>query len=122
MSTVAAGHSLAQAFAAAAEALGRILLGTSLNDALADLKRRPSPGTLVAAAQDLAYNALRSYGVVDVALDRLLQKPLADIPVRGLLLAALAELVANGRLCVGFDSFEGLPPAQEIDGAAARSW
>ena len=95
LSTVAAGHSLAQAFAAAAEALGRILLGTSLNDALADLKRRPSPGTLVAAAQDLAYNALRSYGVVDVALDRLLQKPLADISVRGLLLAALAELVAR---------------------------
>jgi len=33
--------------------------------------------------------------VVDVALERLLQKPLTDSPVRGLLLAALAELAAR---------------------------
>src|SRR3989442_448459 len=95
VSTVYAGPSLAQAFVAAAEAIGRVSGGESLNAALADLKHRASAQTLAAAAQDLCYNALRSYGVVDVALERLLQKPLTDSPVRGLLLAALAELAAR---------------------------
>src|SRR4029077_9794919 len=74
---------------------GRVLCGHSLNDALADLKRRAAAPALAAAAQDLCYNALRGYGLVDVALDRLLQKPITDIAVRGLLLAALAELAAR---------------------------
>ena len=87
--------SLAEAFVAAAEAIGRVSGGESLNTALADMKRRASAQTLAAAAQDLCYNALRSYGVVDVALERLLQKPLTDSPVRGLLLTALAELAAR---------------------------
>ena len=95
VSTVSAGPSLAQAFVAAAEAIGRVSGGESLNAALADLKRRASAQTLAAAAQDLCYNALRSYGVVDVALERLLQRPLTDTPVRGLLLTALAELAAR---------------------------
>src|SRR5437879_12790310 len=95
VSTVSAGHSLAHAFVAAAEAIGRVSGGESLNIALADLKHRASAQTLAAAAQDLCYNTLRSYGVVDVALERLLQKPLADFPVRGLLLAAPAELAAR---------------------------
>lgn len=95
MSTVAARHTLAEAFAAAARALGRVLCGESLDGALAELKQRASGSTLAAAAQDLCYNALRNYGIVDVVLDRLLQKPLTDVPVRGLLLAALAELAAR---------------------------
>jgi 16S rRNA (cytosine967-C5)-methyltransferase len=95
VSTVSTGPSLAQAFVAAAEAIGRVSGGESLNAALADLKRRASAQTLAAAAQDLCYNTLRSYGVVDVALERLLQKPLTDFPVRGLLLTALAELAAR---------------------------
>ena len=95
VSTVSAGHSLAHAFVAAAEAIGRVSGGESLNIALADLKHRASAQTLAAAAQDLCYNTLRSYGVVDVALERLLQKPLTDFPVRGLLLTALAELAAR---------------------------
>jgi len=95
VSTVSAGPSLAEAFVAAAEAIGRVSGGESLNVALADLKHRASAQTLAAAAQDLCYNALRGYGVVDVALERLLQKPLTDSPVRGLLLTALAELVAR---------------------------
>src|SRR2546427_2696296 len=45
-----------------AEAIGRVSGGESLNAALADLKRRASAQTLAAAAQDLCYNALRSYG------------------------------------------------------------
>jgi len=95
VSTIFAGPSLAQAFVAAAEAIGRVSRGESLSVALADLKRSASAPTLAAAAQDLCYNALRNYGVVDVALERLLQKPLTDFPVRGLLLTALAELAAR---------------------------
>ncbi len=95
VSTVSASPSLAQAFVAAAEAIGRVSEGESLNAALADLKHRASAQTLAAAAQDLCYNALRNYGVVDVALERLLQKPVTDSPVRGLLLTALAELAAR---------------------------
>src|SRR5256885_13188194 len=66
VSTVSTGPSLAQAFVAAAEAIGRVSGGESPNTALADMKRRASAQTLAAAAQDLCYNALRSYGVVDV--------------------------------------------------------
>jgi 16S rRNA (cytosine967-C5)-methyltransferase len=95
LSTVAASPSLAEAFAAAGLALGRVSRGETLNDALADLKRQASSTSLTAATQDLCYNALRGYGVVDAALDQLLQKPLSDREIRGLLLAALAELVAR---------------------------
>jgi 16S rRNA (cytosine967-C5)-methyltransferase len=94
LSTVSASPSLAQALAAA-EVIGRVLEGESLNAALGDLKQRVPARALAAATQDLCYNALRGYGVVDVALDRLLEKPLADSPLRGLLLAALAELAAR---------------------------
>jgi len=95
LSAVVANHSLAEAFAAAARVLGAVLAGQNLTDALSDLKRHTGASTLAAAAQDLCYNAMRGYGFVDVALDRLLQKPLTDVPLRGLLLAALAELAAR---------------------------
>jgi 16S rRNA (cytosine967-C5)-methyltransferase len=95
LSAVAANHSLAEAFAAAARVLGAVMGGQSLTDALNDLRRRIGATTLAAAAQDLSYNALRGYGFVDVALDKLLQKPLSDVSLRGLLIAALAELAAR---------------------------
>src|SRR5437899_8711131 len=95
LSTVSASPSLAQAFAAAAEVVGRVLDGESLNTGLGDLKYRASSQALAAAAQDLCYNALRGYGLVDVALGRLLERPLADSVLRGLLLAAFAELAAR---------------------------
>ncbi|HEX4797691.1 MAG TPA: 16S rRNA (cytosine(967)-C(5))-methyltransferase RsmB [Burkholderiales bacterium] len=95
LSAVSASPSLAQAFAAAAEVIGRVLDGESLNTALGDLKYRAPSQALVPAAQDLCYNALRGYGLVDMALDRLLERPLADSPLRGLLLAAFAELAAR---------------------------
>jgi len=86
--------SLAQAFVAAAGVVGRVSEGESLSVALADL-RRGAAQALAAAAQDLSYNALRSYGLVDVALERLLKKPLTDSPLRGLLLAAMTELASR---------------------------
>jgi len=95
LSTVSVSPSLAQAFVASAEVIGRVLGGESLNAALGDLKHRVAAQALAAAAQDLSYNALRGYGVVDVALDRLLERPLTDSRLRGLLLAAFAELGAR---------------------------
>jgi 16S rRNA (cytosine967-C5)-methyltransferase len=88
-------HSLAQSFAASGEVIGRVLAGASLNGALAELKAQPGPAALAAAAQDLSYGALRAYGVVDAALDRLLDRPLSDPSLRGLLLAALSELMVR---------------------------
>jgi 16S rRNA (cytosine967-C5)-methyltransferase len=95
VSTVALSPSLADAFVTATEVLRRVIEGESLNTALAELRRTSPERTLFAAAQDLCYNALRGYGLVDVALERLLDKPLTDSRLRALLLAASAELVAR---------------------------
>lgn len=80
---------LAESLAAAARAVGGVLSGASLNAGLETIR----PRTLRAAAQDLSFNALRGYGLIDAALDRLLERPLMDKAFRGLLLAALAELL-----------------------------
>src|SRR5262245_26858462 len=95
LSAVTVPHSLAEALAAAAQALVQVLDGHSLTTALTAVRRRAASPALAAAAQDLCYNALRGYGFVDAVLDRLLQKPLSDSALRGLLLAALAELAAR---------------------------
>ena len=80
---------LAESLAAAARAVGGVLSGANLNAGLEAIR----PRTLRAAAQDLSFNALRGYGLIDAALDRLLARPLMDQAVRALLLAALAELL-----------------------------
>lgn len=80
---------LADSLAAAARAIGGVLSGASLNAGLEAIR----PRTLRAAAQDLSFNALRGYGLIDAVLDRLLERPLTDQAVRALLLAALAELL-----------------------------
>ena len=95
LSTVAASPSLAESLAAAGRVIGRVLGGESLDAALIELKRRADALALMAAAQDLCYNALRGFGVIDVALERLLEKPLAAPALKGLLLAAIAELAAR---------------------------
>ncbi len=89
--------SLAKALAAAAEVLARVIEGESLTSALAELKRAPPAPTLVAAAQDLCYNALRGYGVIDVIIERLVDRPKLDSRLRALLIAACAELAARPR-------------------------
>jgi 16S rRNA (cytosine967-C5)-methyltransferase len=88
-------HTLAQSFAASGEVIGRVLAGASLTGALAELRTRTGPAALAAAAQDLSYGALRAYGLVDAVLDRLLDKPITEPSLRGLLLAALSELMAR---------------------------
>ena len=41
---------------------------------------------------------------------------------KGGMSAAIAELIGNPRMIHLFDSFEGLPPAREIDGESALRW
>ena len=41
---------------------------------------------------------------------------------RGGMIAGIADVLGSGRRYYLFDSFEGLPPAQEVDGAAALAW
>lgn len=41
---------------------------------------------------------------------------------RGGMMAAIAELLGTDRTYYLYDSFEGLPPAQEIDGLQAKAW
>src|SRR5262249_41387462 len=41
---------------------------------------------------------------------------------KGGMIAGMAKLLGQGRTYFLFDSFQGLPPAQEIDGAAALNW
>ena len=41
---------------------------------------------------------------------------------RGGMIAGAAEILGADRRYILFDSFEGLPPVQDIDGLAARNW
>jgi hypothetical protein len=41
---------------------------------------------------------------------------------RGGMIAGIADVLGGGRSYYLCDSFEGLPPAQQIDGVAARAW
>ena len=84
-----ASPALAHSLAAAARALAGVLSGASLNSGLEAIR----PRDLRAAAQDLSFNALRAFGIVDALLERLVERPLADHAIRALLLAALAELL-----------------------------
>jgi 16S rRNA (cytosine967-C5)-methyltransferase len=83
---------LAQALRAAAEAVAAVIGGRNLDTALAALKL---PATVRPAAMDLAYGALRSFGRGDFHLAGLIEKPLTEPVMRGLLLAALYRLEAR---------------------------
>ena len=41
---------------------------------------------------------------------------------KGGLIAGIAKILGNSRKYILFDSFEGLPPAQDIDGETAKKW
>ncbi len=80
---------LAPALSAAAKAVAGVIAGRNLDAVLAAARLS---GATRAAAQSLAYGALRRYGRGDFHLGRLMERPLADPVVRGLLLAALHRL------------------------------
>lgn len=78
----------------AAQAIGQVLAGHNLTQALEDIWRTHSQLTPQqrAATQDLSYGALRHYGRLNALLGQLLARPLDDERVRYLLLAALYQL------------------------------
>jgi 16S rRNA (cytosine967-C5)-methyltransferase len=86
--TPEAGQELAGSFALAAVVIGRVLEGDSLTGAMAQLR---ATGARRSAVQDLAFSALREYGLFDAVLDRLISRPPAA-SLRGLLMAALLEI------------------------------
>jgi 16S rRNA (cytosine967-C5)-methyltransferase len=92
-SSLPPADSLAQAFLLATRALVAVIGGRSLSEALA--ANAHAPGPTRASAQDLAYGALRRYGLGDALLSRLIERPLARVEPRALLLCALYRLDAR---------------------------
>jgi 16S rRNA (cytosine967-C5)-methyltransferase len=79
----------------AAHAVGRVLAGRSLDSELTAVWRQHatlSPQQR-GAVQDVAYGALRHLGYIDAVIDRLLSRPLTDLPVRNLLQVTLYQLM-----------------------------
>lgn len=116
---------LAESLAAAARAVAGVLSGASLNAGLEAIH----PRVLRAAAQDLSFNALRGFGLIDAALEHLLERPLTNPVVRALLLAALAELLnrpqsahAVVHQAVEATSLVGQPRARGLVNAVLRNF
>jgi 16S rRNA (cytosine967-C5)-methyltransferase len=79
----------------AAQVVGRVLDGRSLDAELTAVWRQDaslSPQQR-GAVQDVAYGTLRHLGYIDAAIDRLLSRPLTDLPVRHLLRATIYQLL-----------------------------
>ena len=79
----------------AAHVVGRVLAGRSLDSELTAVWRQQSELSPQqrGAVQDVAYGTLRHLGYVDAAIDRLLSRPLTDLPVRNLLQVTLYQLM-----------------------------
>jgi len=79
----------------ASHVVGRVLAGRSLDSELTAVWRQHatlSPQQR-GAVQDVAYGALRHLGYIDAVIDRLLSRPLTDLPVRNLLQVTLYQLL-----------------------------
>ena len=87
---ITANPPLSKAFACAASVIAAVIGGRNLDRELASV-----PQALRPAVQDLAYGALRQYGRGDALLAPLLAKPLAELSIRALLLAAVYRLEAR---------------------------
>lgn len=79
----------------AAQAIGRVLAGHNLTQALDELWRTHPELTPQqrAATQDMSYGVLRHYGRLQALLQPLLARPLDDERVHCLLLAAMYQLI-----------------------------
>ncbi|MGZ8270194.1 MAG: 16S rRNA (cytosine(967)-C(5))-methyltransferase RsmB [Methylophilus sp.] len=79
----------------AAIAVSQVLSGRNLTLALPDAQKQFASATPQqrGAAADLSYGTLRFYGELEIYLNQLLEKPLADGRVHALLLVALYQLL-----------------------------
>ncbi|MDB5813735.1 MAG: sun [Rhodocyclales bacterium] len=86
--------SLAMALTVAGDAIGYVRNGHALNDGLIALWRHypDLPLATRGAAQDMIYGTLRDYGRGEFLLSRLLQQPLSEPTIDGLLRVALHRL------------------------------
>jgi len=83
---------LAEALRTSAGLVAEVFAGRSFDSALAAASLdRP----LRAASMDLGYTTLRAFGRGDFLLDRLVERPVKDAALRGLLLVALTRLEAR---------------------------
>lgn len=83
---------LAEALRTSAGLVAEVFAGHSFDSALAAASLdRP----LRAASMDLGYTTLRAFGRGDFLLDRLVERPVKDAALRGLLLVALTRLEAR---------------------------
>ncbi len=78
---------LSEALTSASAVIAAVIGGKNIDRELAIIKP-----TLRPAVQDLAYGALRQFGRGDALLAPLLSKPLAELTIRSLLLAAVYRL------------------------------
>ena len=78
---------LSESLTSAASVIAAVIGGSNLDRALTNIPTLQRP-----AVQDLAYGALRRFGRGDALLASLLSKPLGEITIRSLLLAALYRL------------------------------
>lgn len=85
-------HRLRDSYAAGARVLAGVLAGRSLDSALEAGLKNDSRAALRAGAQDLAYKALRAYGVVDAILASLRSKALPDPVLHALFYVCLPDL------------------------------
>lgn len=95
-----ATDSLAMALTVAGDALGYVRNGHALNDGLNALWRHypDLPPATRGAAQDMIYGTLRDYGRGEFILARLLQQPLTEPTIDGLLRVALHRLEVRPEL------------------------
>jgi 16S rRNA (cytosine967-C5)-methyltransferase len=76
----------------AAEVVSAVLSGRALTQALSAVPLSRLSASDRGAAQDASYGALRYKGTLEAVLSQLLKKPLEELPVHALLLAALYQL------------------------------
>ena len=90
MNNALADDSLGLSLLLAAQVLAKVHAGQSLSEALLLLSSEAPAAR--SAAQDVAYGVLRSYGVGEFILGRLMSKPLTHPETQALLLGALYRL------------------------------
>ncbi len=107
----------------AANAVNQVLSGRNLTLAIPDAMAFFPQATPQqrGAAQDLSYGTLRFYGEIDAYLNQLLEKPLTDSRIHGLLLVAIYQLLHDKA-----DSFtvvnQAVHAVSQLKRPTAKAW
>ncbi len=82
-------------YAAAAQAVARVLAGESFEGARSPAFNGLTDARARSGARSFAFATLRAYGAATALLERLLHRPVTDLVLRALLQVALTDLRAN---------------------------